>query len=169
VETGETVADAFKGYAPPEERPPMGSYAALTAIFGTGLAGFILAARRNPGLPERFGAADTVLVGISTYKISRLVAKDKVTAFIRAPFRRYSDQVGPNEMEEETRGDGPRAAIGELIGCPYCLDLWVAAALSAAIVAAPRETRFVGGIFNALAIADFMQIAYKAAQDRGLG
>jgi Protein of unknown function (DUF1360) len=169
METKNRVAEAFDDYAPPASRPPMGSYAALTGIFGAGLLGFIAAARRNPGLPERLDAADTLLVGVGAHKLSRLIAKDKVTSFLRAPFRRYSDEAGPAELEEQTRGTGPRAAVGEMLGCPYCLDLWAATALSAGLVVAPRETRFVGGILNALTIADFMQVAYRAAQARGLG
>jgi hypothetical protein len=92
-----------------------------------------------------------------------------VTAWARAPFRRYVDQTGPNEMSEETRGEGPQAAIGELVGCPYCLGLWVTAAMAAGLVLAPSETRFVGGVFTALTISDFMQIGYHAAQEKGLG
>jgi hypothetical protein len=160
---------AGDGYAPPEERPPLGSYAALSAIFAGGVGGLLASREFRDRLPERFDAGDVALLGIASHKISRLVAKDKVTAWVRAPFRRYVDQVGPNEMEEETRGEGPRAALGELLGCPYCLGLWVAAGLAAGFVAAPRESRFVASIFSGLTVADFMQIAYKAAQDRGLG
>jgi hypothetical protein len=160
---------AGDGYAPPQDRPPLGSYAALSAIFAGGVGGLLASGEFRDRLPERFDAGDVALLGIASHKISRLVAKDKVTAWLRAPFRRYVDQVGPNELEEETRGEGPQAAIGELVGCPYCLGLWVAAALAAGFVAAPRESRFVASIFSGLTVADFMQIAYKAAQDRGLG
>jgi hypothetical protein len=157
------------GYAPPQERPPLGSYAALSAIFAAGLGGLLASRGFRDRLPERFGAEDVALLGVASHKISRLVSKDKVTAWARAPFRRYVDQVGPNEIEEETRGEGMRAALGELVGCPYCLGLWVAGALAAGFVTAPRESRFVATIFSGLTVADFMQIAYKAAQDRGLG
>ncbi|HYY73676.1 MAG TPA: DUF1360 domain-containing protein [Solirubrobacterales bacterium] len=160
---------AGDGYAPPEERPPLASYAALSAAFAAGLGGLLASRGFRDRLPERFDAGDVALLGIASHKISRLVAKDKVTAWARAPFRRYVDQVGPNEMEEETRGEGPRAALGELVGCPYCLGLWIAGALAAGFAAAPRESRFVATIFSGMTVADFMQIAYKAAQDRGLG
>jgi hypothetical protein len=166
---GEQTAVSGDGYAPPAEHPPLGSYAALSAVFAAGLGGFLFAARRQGRLPAGFGAGDLALVGIASHKISRLIAKDKVTAWLRAPFRRYVDQTGPNEMSEETRGDGARAAAGELIGCPYCLGLWVAAAMAAGLVVAPEETRFVAGVFTALTISDFMQIGYHAAQEHGLG
>jgi len=165
----EQAALGGDGYAAAEERPPLGSYAALSGVFAAGLGGTLASRWFRERLPARFDAGDVALLGVASHKISRLVSKDKVTAWARAPFRRYVDQVGPNEMEEETRGEGPRAALGELIGCPYCLGLWVAGGLATAFVAAPRESRFVAGVFSALTVADFMQIAYKAAQDRGLG
>ncbi len=161
-------ASSAAGYAPPEERPPLREYALLAAIFNAGLAGFLIAARRRGALPERLGVADVAEIGVATHKLSRLIAKDRVTSFVRAPFRRLQGDAGPNELEEETRGDGAQAAIGELVGCPYCLGLWVAGALAAGTVVVPKETRFVTGIFSALTIADFMQVAYKAAQIHGL-
>jgi len=160
---------AGDGYAAPEERPPLASYAALTALFAATVGGLLTSRSFRDRLPERVDGGDVALLGIASHKISRLVAKDKVTAWVRAPFRRYVDQVGPNEMAEETRGEGAQAAVGELVGCPYCLGLWVAGALAAGFVAAPRESRFVATIFSGMTVADFMQIAYKAAQDRGLG
>lgn len=160
---------AFAGYAPPQDRPPLGSYAVLAAAFNAGLAGFLIAARREGWeLPERFGAADIVLTGAASHKLSRLVAKERVMSFLRAPFRRYEGSAGPAEVEEEARGNGLRAAIGELVGCPFCLDLWIAGAMAAGLVVAPKETRFIGGVFASLTVADFLQVAYKAAQDRGL-
>jgi len=155
-------------YAPPAKRPPLGSYAALTAVFNLAFAGFLAAARRRGALPERLEAADIAEIGVASHKLSRLIAKDKVTSFLRAPFKRYTGEGGVNELEEETRGEGPRAAIGELIGCPYCLELWMASAMAAGLVIAPKETRFVTGVFSALSVADFMQVAYKAAQIHGL-
>lgn len=162
------AAASAGGYAPPDERPPLRQYAGLTAIFNAGLVGFLVAARRRGALPERLGAADIAEIGVASHKLSRLIAKDRVTSFLRAPFRRLEGEGGPNELEESTRGGGVQAAIGELVGCPYCLGLWVTAALAGGTVVAPRETRFVTGIFSALTIADFMQVAYKAAQIHGL-
>ena len=117
-------------------------------------------------LPDRTSAGDLVLTGIATHKLSRLIAKDKVTSFLRAPFRRLKGEAGPAELDEETRGEGPRAAIGELIGCPYCLGLWVSTGFGAGLALAPRETRFVAGSLAALTLADFLQVAYAIAESR---
>jgi hypothetical protein len=56
-----------------------------------------------------------------------------------------------------------------MVTCPYCLGLWVAAALSVGLLFAPRLTRFICSVLAALTISDFLQIAYKAAEEKGLG
>src|SRR4051812_19603997 len=133
----------FAGYAPAEHRP-LGSYAVLTGAFGAALAGTLLGLRAaGRELPERPSAADIALAGVATHKLSRLLAKDKVTSFLRAPFTRYQEPGPPGEIEEQARGTGMRLAIGELAICPYCLSQWVAAAFACGLVAAPRTTRFV--------------------------
>ena len=37
------------------------------------------------------------------------------------------------------------------------------------LIYAPRTTRVLASTFTALTISDFLQIAYKAAEERGLG
>ena len=161
--------DAFAGYAKPEERPPFRTYAALTAVFNAGFAGALIAAKRSDRLPASVSAQDVVLIGTASHKLSRLLAKDKVTSFIRAPFTAYQGRGGPAEVEERARGEGVRRAIGELLICPYCLGLWTSGAFHAGLMFAPRVTRVAASTLTALTLSDFLQIAYKAAEDRGLG
>jgi hypothetical protein len=157
-------------YAPPSERPPLLSYATMMAIFGALFGAGLLAARRGGrGLPEQVGAGDLALIGTASHKFSRLLAKDKVTSPLRAPFTELEGKGGPAEYEESSRGSGLRKAVGELLICPYCLGLWVVAVFSFGLVFAPRLTRFVASVFAALTISDFLQIAYKAAEEKGLG
>jgi len=161
---------AVSSYAPPSERPPLLSYATLMgvfgALFGTGL---LTAKRTGRELPTRIGAADLITIGVASHKLSRLIAKDKVTSPLRAPFTELEGEGGPGELEESSRGSGARKAIGELLICPYCLGLWVVAAFALGLLFAPRLTRFLAAILSALTISDFLQIAYKAAEEKGLG
>jgi|SRR5437588_3286148 len=160
----------FSGYAEPEERPPLTSYATLTAVFNLLFAGAVAGAQRSGRkLPDRVAPSDVVLTGVASHKLSRLLAKDKVTAWLRAPFTRYQQPGGPSELEESPRGSGARRAIGELIVCPYCLGMWTSAGLHVGLLYAPRVTRLISSTFTALTISDFLQIAYKAAEERGLG
>lgn len=163
------MSGAFAGYAPTEERPPLTSFAALTGVFNAAIGAAVLAAARTGRLPERIETRDIVLLGTASHKLSRLLAKDKVTAFMRAPFTEYQEQGGPAEVEESARGSGVRRAVGELLVCPYCLGLWVSGGFHAGMLFAPRATRFTASLFTALTISDFLQIGYKAAEDRGLG
>jgi hypothetical protein len=166
LKTPEMVA----GYAEPEKRPPFGPYLAFMSIFGTLVSAALLVARRQGReLPAKVGAGELLLVGTASHKLSRLISKDKVTSPLRAPFTELEGKGGPAELEEASRGSGLQKAVGELLICPYCLGLWVVAGFSVGLIFAPRVTRFVASLFSALTISDFFQIAYKAAEEKGLG
>ena len=154
------------GYSPHEHRP-LAPYAALSATFGSALAGALVASERSGRkLPEAFSTRDVMLIGVATHKLSRLIAKDKVTAYVRAPFVRYEGPAGRAEVSEEVRGTGMRRAVGELINCPHCLGQWVAGSFSAGLVAAPRVTRLIASMLAAQTLSDFLQVAYSAAEER---
>lgn len=156
----------LEAYSPDEHRPLAG-YAALTAVFGAGfVAACVSLARRDEGLPERIPAGDIALMAVATQKLSRQITKDKATSFLRAPFARYSGSSGPSEVSEEPRGTGLRLAVGELLTCPFCIGQWVSAGMVWGYVNRPRATRMVGGVFTILSLADFLQLAYAAAQER---
>jgi len=158
------------GYASGAEQPPLLSYVAFMTLFAALFGGALAAAKRSGHeLPERIGPGDLALIGTASHKASRLLAKDKVTSPLRAPFTELEGQGGPAEFEERARGRGLRKAVGELLICPYCLGLWVVALFSFGLVFAPRLTRFVASVFSALTISDFLQIAYRAAEEKGLG
>ncbi|MGN6276283.1 MAG: DUF1360 domain-containing protein [Solirubrobacterales bacterium] len=158
------------GYAEPDERPPFLPYLSFMTAFGALVAAALgVAKRQGRELPERVSAGEVLLVGTASHKLARLLAKDKVTSPLRAPFTELEGSGGPAEFEERSRGTGVRKAIGELLICPFCLGLWVVAAFSVGLLFAPRVTRFVASLFTALTISDFFQIAYKAAEEKGLG
>ena len=155
------------GYAADSEHRPLAGYAVLTTGFAIAMGAGVLAARRSDrALPERVSVTDVVLAGVATHKLSRLIAKDKVTAFVRAPFTRFQEPAGHGEVEEEPRGRGLRLAIGELLVCPYCLAQWIAGGFALGHLYAPRLTRLVASMWTAHAIADAAQLAYSAAEKR---
>jgi hypothetical protein len=166
----EKLPKAMREYAPPSERPPLLFYAGLMLLFGAFFGGGLLTARKQGReLPERIVAPDLILIGVASHKLSRLIGKDKVTSPLRAPFTELEEAGGPSELEERSRGTGARRAIGELLICPYCLGLWVVAGFALGLLFAPRLTRFLAAVFTALTLSDFLQIAYKAAEEKGLG
>ena len=161
--------DPYAGYAPPEERPPLAAYATFAAVFHASMAGAMAVAKRSGrDLPERVDAGDIVLIGTASYKLSRLISTTKVTACVRAPCTELEGTGGPAELEEHPRGSGLRRAVGELLVCPYCLGLWASGGFHAGLLLAPRATRFTASVLTAMSISDFLQLASKAAEDRGL-
>jgi hypothetical protein len=157
--------EAPGGYS--DEYKPLRWYAVFSAIFNALLAGFLAAFRRSGGeLPDRVDTRDIVLIGTASHKLSRLVAKDKVTSFARSPFVRYEKDAGPSEVSEVPRGRGLRYAIGEMVGCPFCLGQWIAAALACGLLVAPRTTRFLASIFAAHALSDALNVVYAAGQEK---
>jgi Protein of unknown function (DUF1360) len=121
-----------------------------------------VAARRGV-LPVRPRFVDLALVGAGTFKLSRLLTTDAVTGFIRAPFVTYEGMEGLTTPKESPRGTGIRRAIGQLLLCPACTGVWVASALTAALVTAPRPTRVACGALTVAAASDFLQSAHQAA------
>ncbi len=163
------MSEAYAGYAPPRERPPLAAYATFAAVFHAAMAGAVVAAKRSGrDLPQRVEPGDIALIGTASYKLSRLVSKKKVTAFVRAPFTELEGKGGPAELDEKPRGSGVRRAVGELLVCPYCLGLWASGGFHAGLLFAPRTTRFSASVLAAMSISDFLQIAYRAAEERGL-
>jgi hypothetical protein len=155
----------FAGHSPDQERP-LGGYAALMASFAAVAVAFSAwVARSGRELPQRPSPADLALLTVATHKASRLIAKDRVTSTLRAPFTEFEDDAGPGEVSENARGRGLRRAVGELVICPYCLGLWVAAAFAAGLVVAPRSTRWAAGVLTAVFGSDVLQIIYSKAEE----
>ncbi|HEX4466557.1 MAG TPA: DUF1360 domain-containing protein [Solirubrobacteraceae bacterium] len=145
---------------------PLGGYAALMGAFATAAGGFVAwMGRSGREFPERFDGRDLALITLATHKASRLLAKDRVTRPVRAPFTSFQQDSGAGEVEERARGRGLRRAIGELLVCPYCLGMWVGSILAAGMTLAPRQTRWVASVLSAHFGADVLQVAYKKLED----
>jgi hypothetical protein len=163
--TAQSSAGPLADYAPGEERPLKG-YAALTATFAGLATGFSIWVRRSGrDLPERIDARDLALITVATHKASRMLAKDRVTGAVRAPFTSLQADGGPGEVEERARGRGLRRAVGELLICPFCLSVWIGFAFAAGLVLAPRPTRWAASVLTVVFGSDVLQVAYKQLEN----
>jgi hypothetical protein len=144
----------------------LAEYAALLAFYVATVAALTGTAVKQDRLPRKFGLLDLALLGVATHKLSRLVAKDRITSIIRAPFVNYIRSAGAAEVEEEPRGRGIQRGIGQLISCPYCIGPWCATALGFGFVFAPRVMRFLAGILASVAMSDFLHRAYLATREK---
>jgi Protein of unknown function (DUF1360) len=139
-----------------EDERPLPEYAALAATFGAVLGGFLALAGRR--LPDRVSFADMIRIGLASYKVGRLVAKDPVTTFVRAPVTEDPDATEPKR-------EGAARALGELLTCPHCIGLWVASGFAYSLVLFPRQTRLVTTIFGAQAVADFLNAGFTRLKE----
>jgi hypothetical protein len=158
------LREAVSGYD--DQEHPLTGYATLMGLFATFVTAFSTWIRRSGReLPERVGVADLALITVATHKASRLLAKDRVTSAVRAPFTSFQSDGGPGEVEEQARGHGLRLAVGELLVCPYCLGMWIATAFAVGLTVAPRPTRLAAAVLSATFGADILQVVYKKLED----
>jgi Protein of unknown function (DUF1360) len=167
VDGARREADAYRG----DEPRPLGGYLAVLVIYGVVVAVATAAALvSGRTLPKQWRIQDLITVALGTHKLSRTLTKDAVTSPLRAPFTHYAGTGGPAEVKEEVREESPlRHSLGELLTCPFCLDMWVATGFAIGLVFAPRFTRLIAGVFTVLAGADFLQLAYAIAQQSAEG
>ena len=162
--TAKAEAHAYRG----DETRPLGGYVVLMALFGallSGAAGLAFATGRR--LPDGVGPSGP---GAPGCRHPQALAdadegrRDQPAA--RAVHALPGRPGGPGEVMEEVRHrDGLRHSIGELITCPFCLDVWIAAGFTIGLVFAPRLTRLIAAALTAITGADFLHLLYAKAQE----
>jgi len=129
-------------------------YAVLSAGW-VALLGAVLVAARDKG-DEPVASTEIVPLGIATFALAKLVAKEKVDRWVREPFvEEHADG------RREPKGEGLRYAVGELLSCTRCVGMWSAAGLVALRVTRPREARVVTAVLGASAVNDWTQSAFS--------
>jgi hypothetical protein len=156
-------------YTDGEERPLAGDLGAMGVYAGLVSAAAAAVKASGRELPERIPVGDALLLTVATFRLARRIAKDPVTAPIRAPFVRFEGASGPAEVAEEVREHGGvKHAVGELVTCPFCLAQWVGTAFVFGYVSAPKATRLAALTMTMVAGSDVLQFLYDAIQKGGL-
>lgn len=156
-------------YTNGEQRPLGGDLGAMGVYVG--LVSAAAAAVRASGreLPERIPVGDAALLTVATFRLARRIAKDPVTAPLRAPFVRFEGTSGHAEVAEEVREHGGvKHAVGELLTCPFCLAQWVGTGFVLGYVTAPKATRLAALTMTMVAGSDVLQFVYDAIQNGGV-
>src|ERR1700760_387270 len=82
-------------YAGEDDRP-LGAYAGLLGTYGSVVTALVAVSRLRRGRgPDRLRPAALALLAVATFRASRLITKDSVTAVARAPFTRYREPGAP--------------------------------------------------------------------------
>jgi hypothetical protein len=161
-----TEADRYGGDTP----RPLGSYTAAMAAYTVAAGTVVVGARTLGRRPPHLAATDLVALALATNRLTRIVAREPIASPLRAPFTRFTGgTTGPGQLAEEVRGEGPKAVIGELITCPFCLAQWVGSALGATVLFAPRGGLFAVRVLAAIGLADFVQFAWASSDQHTRG
>jgi hypothetical protein len=156
-------------YTNGEPRPLAGDLGAMTTYVGLVSAAAAAVKASGRELPERIPVGDAFLLTVATFRLARRIAKDPVTAPIRAPFTRFEGASGHAEVAEEVREHGGvKHAVGELLTCPFCLAQWVGTGFVFGYVTAPKATRLAALTMTMVAGSDVLQFVYDAIQNGGL-
>src|SRR3712207_4855462 len=156
-------------YTNGEERPLAGDLGAMGVYLGLVSAAAAAVRASGRALPERIPLGDATLVAVASFRLARRIAKDPVTAPVRAPFVRFEGPSGRAEVAEEVREHGGvKRAVGELVTCPFCLAQWVGTGFVLGYVTAPKATRLAALTMTMVAGSDVLQFVYDAIQNGGL-
>jgi hypothetical protein len=131
-------------------------YAALSAGYGTLTGALLVAARTRDGVtPIRPG--ELPVMGLATFALAKLVAKEKVDSWVREPFLEERP-----DGERRPKGTRLRYAVGELLSCTRCVGSWSALGLVGMRLLRPREAQVVLPVLALAAANDWLQSGFTA-------
>lgn len=147
---------------PPTASGPA-AYAALEAVFASGLLGLIALTRRRehdgtPAIPRD----ELPLLAMATFALADVLAKERISTWIREPFV----VEGADHKPVGPEGSGLRAAIGELMTCTRCVGTWSALGLVALRTASPASGRAAVRVLALAGTNDLMQSGFRLLAER---
>ena len=147
---------------PPSATRPA-DYIVLESVFLSGLVGVIVLARRREqeGSPTLTGR-DLPVVAMATFALADVLAKERVSTWLREPFVREDADHKPIEPE----GAGLRHAIGELLTCTRCVGTWSALALVGLWTASPAAGRTTANVLALSGVNDLLQSGFRLLAER---
>ncbi|WP_027007079.1 DUF1360 domain-containing protein [Conexibacter woesei] len=130
-------------------------YAALSAGYGALTGAVVIAVRVRGGRPIAVG--ELPALGLATFALAKLVAKEKVDSWVREPFveERPDGQRRP-------KGRRLRYATGELLSCTRCVGSWSALGLVGMRMLRPREAQVVVPVLALAGANDWLQSGFTA-------
>lgn len=101
-----------------------------------------------------------LLLGLASFRLTRLIVFDVITERIRMFF--LEEMIEENDNEKDTvyvvpRGKGLRRFIGELISCYWCTGIWVSGFLVASLGLFPSFTMWLLVILSVAALASLIE------------
>jgi hypothetical protein len=132
----------------------IGTFLTSLAVFSTRLI------RREVEL--NLSPWELLLLGLSSYRVGRIIAYERVAKPIRDPFTEtVPDESGKGDTVV-AEGRGVRFALGELLSCPTCIATWTGAALYYGLRVVPRPTKAFLAVVSASGVAEIIHLVTEA-------
>lgn len=129
-------------------------YALLSAAYAGGIAAVVLASRASS---EPLRDRDVIPLGLASFALAKLLAKEKVESWVREPFLEELP-----DGRRRPKGRRVRYAIGELLSCTRCVGAWSSLTLVGVRALRPHEARTLTLILGASALNDFLQAGFAS-------
>lgn len=140
-----------------------GHYALINLTYLSLLGGAVaLARRREREGEEAIPGRELPVLGMATFALAHVLAKEKVSTWIREPFVEESAERRPVRAE----GSGLRHAVGELLTCTRCVGGWCALGLVGLRVASPRAGKTVSAVLATAGLNNVMQALFVLLTER---
>ncbi len=102
-----------------------------------------------------------LLLGLATFRLTRLLVYDQITEFLRAPFHDVVEEVQEDGTVEEVihiKGEGIRKFFGELLSCHWCTGVWCSILLYIGYVLIPYWITPIIMVLSVAAVASIIQV-----------
>jgi hypothetical protein len=128
-------------------------YLALSAGYGALTGALLVAARSRQTEPIR--GAELPVMGLATFALAKLIAKEKVDSWVREPFLEERP-----DGERRPKGRRLRYAVGELLSCSRCVGSWSALGLVGMRMLRPREAQVFIPVLALAGANDWLQSGF---------
>ncbi|MDX1664736.1 MAG: DUF1360 domain-containing protein [Candidatus Promineifilaceae bacterium] len=136
---------------------PFEGYAVVIATYLSLLAALASLIHRRKLLDETPEGRELALLGVATYRFSRLVTYDRVTQVLRLPFIERGEGYRQIEgTQEQPAGHGLRRSLGQLLNCSWCTSIWAGTFNVAIFTLFPRIGRFWNMVMMASGISELL-------------
>lgn len=103
---------------------------------------------------------DFILLSLASFRLTRLIVYDKITAFLRKPFFdeiEEKNEKGEAEIYIIPKKSGIKGWIGELLSCYWCTGVWSAMIIVVASFLFPYWSNPVIVVLAVAGLASFVE------------
>ncbi len=148
------------------EDVPLPSYATLLAAYAAIFTLLHLLTRSRETDPKKLKAIELAYLTIGSYKLSRVITMSFIASFLRAPFTTRGKSLKGGEVQDVARGEGLQKAIGNMLTCPFCFNVWASTFFIFGHRLAPQMAIRFAQVLAVSAVSDALHLSYQKLREK---